>query len=445
LRALSYVPPVAVIDVESGVGPPAVAARSRGPRRVAAAFVAVGFALGLIVWCAHTRMPAAEQGLRPQDRPHVSVLDSQLGGWLWYDSKWYADIAAHHYANGQAARYAAGHQSAAPFFPAYPLLVAAVARLGGGIALAELLTTFTCGLLAALLFHRWARGRLPERSALVGTAFLLVYPYAWYLYGAGYADSLMLCAALGAFLLLEADHPLLAGLAGVLATAARPTGVIVTLGLVAVALERRGVVVHDLDARWRSRWHLHVERLRARDLWVLLSLAGVVAFAAFEWWRFGDPLAFVHAERAWGQPQGAGTWLKLELFRDIAHRNIGWWGRLVAQGVLAFVFVNAAGLVSRRFGWGYALYALLMAFVPAFSTADFMGSGRYLLVCFPVFAAVGAASLVQPTSKVKVHWIEPALPPGSSSVRNAKTLFRLLAGTMSSRRPSASTSARSGA
>lgn len=72
-------------------------------------------------------------------------------------------------------------------------------------------------------------------------ALFLLYPYAFYLYGAVYADALFVLAALGALLLLEADHVWLAGLAGAVATAARPVALVVVVGLAVRALERRGV------------------------------------------------------------------------------------------------------------------------------------------------------------------------------------------------------------
>src|SRR3954453_9246342 len=83
------------------------------------------------------------------------------------------------------------------------------------------------------------RDRLSERERKVALALLLLYPYAWFLFGTGYADALFLCATLGAFVLLDGGHPVLAGVVGVAATAGRPTGAAVVIGLVAVALDRR--------------------------------------------------------------------------------------------------------------------------------------------------------------------------------------------------------------
>jgi hypothetical protein len=359
-------------------------------KAVVRAFVAIALVLSVAVWWGNTHERAVEAGKHPGERPHLAVADQVLGGWLWYDSVWYHDIAGHMYGDGQQARFAKGRQSAAPFFPAYPLVVVTVGLVTRDLALAEIVSTFVLGLCAALLFAAWCRRRMSRRAALAATGMLLVYPYAWFLYGSGYADALLLAATIGSFVLLERDRVFLAGLAGIVATAARPTGVIVVVGLFAVALERRGTVSHDPTASLVRGWRLHPERFAKRDAAVLLALCGVGAYALFQWAVFHDPLAFIHAERAWQQPQGWRTWLKLQLFKDYQHAPRAWFYRLVAQGALAVLFVGASRSVARRFGWGYGVFALLMAAVPAFSTSDFMGTGRYLLACFPVFALGGA-------------------------------------------------------
>lgn len=81
------------------------------------------------------------------------------------------------------------------------------------------------------------RARLPHRAAVLAVVVLLVYPYAFYLYGPMYADSLFLLSAVGAFALLERRWYLAAGLVGALATAGRPVGVAVVAGLVVRTLE----------------------------------------------------------------------------------------------------------------------------------------------------------------------------------------------------------------
>ena len=70
------------------------------------------------------------------------------------------------------------------------------------------------GAAAAVLFAQWVWRRLPRAGAITAIAVLLQYPYAFFLYGAMYSDSLFIFTALAAFMLLERRHYWLAGLVG---------------------------------------------------------------------------------------------------------------------------------------------------------------------------------------------------------------------------------------
>src|SRR5262249_48198476 len=154
----------------------------------------------------------------------------------------------------------------------YPLAVRAMATtLPGGAPVSALLLTIACGLVTLLLFHRWCSSRLSRRGALLAVAALAFYPYAWFLYGTAYSAALYLVLVLFAFLALEADRPLVAGLIGAVATATRPTGIVLVIGLVAVALDRRGRLG---GTTVRSSF-------RRADAAVLLSLAGVAIWCTW--------------------------------------------------------------------------------------------------------------------------------------------------------------------
>jgi hypothetical protein len=164
-----------------------------------------------------------------------------LDAWFQGDSAWYHRIAEEGYS------YVPGQQSPIAFFPAYPLLVHGVGRLlGGDFSTAGGVLTLVCAAGAVVLFADWVRSRVAPRAAVVAVALLLVYPYSFFLYGSGYSDALFLLTALGSFALLERRHYVLAGLVGALATAGRPIGVAVAVGLVVRALE---MLAQDRAAR----------------------------------------------------------------------------------------------------------------------------------------------------------------------------------------------------
>jgi hypothetical protein len=344
-------------------------------------FLAVAAVLFVVVWVGHSALPESPEAV---PRP-LTPLDPLLGGWTQFDAGWYTGIAANGYS------FVPGAASAVAFFPAYPLAIRVLTEVTGAPATAGMLITFICGFGVALLWWVWLRLKVPPASRRLSFVLLLIWPYAWYLYGAVYADALFLVATLGAFVLLEHDRPVLAGLAAAVATAARPVGIAVVIGMVVWVLERRlrapapTAVSGTTDAAGRWAW---VRRFRLADAGVLLGLLGIGAWSVYLWNRFGDPLAFVAAQQGWEQGQGPETWFKLtllEMIGDLRPYAI----RLIPQAVAALAFLALVPAVVRRYGWGYGLYTLTVVGIPFVGSSTLQGLGRYMLAAFPVFAWIG--------------------------------------------------------
>lgn len=348
--------------------------RAPGPLGAAGLFLAVAGVLAVVVTVSAAWLPLTSHPGLPAPGHSRPWID----GWSRWDGQDYLVIARHGYV------YTRGVGGNVAWFPAYPLLVRLGGRVTGDDALAGMVLTFAAGLGAVLLFARWLRTRLDPAAAWAAIALLVAYPYASYLIGAVYSDALFLAAAIGAFVLLEHDRPVLAGLAGAVATATRPVGPALVLGLAVRALERRGA----FEGGWSLR---RVARAaRPRDAGVLLSVLGAVAFAGYLWSRFGDGLAFVHVQSAWNQSPGLDTWLKLSFFADLRQiHDLPHLAVYVAHPVVTVVALAFVPLVRRRFGWGYAVYALGVLGLGILGTKNFFSMGRYALAAFPVFAAAG--------------------------------------------------------
>jgi hypothetical protein len=325
-------------------------------------------------------------------------------GWVRYDGNWYRDIVSNGY------RYnGAGSQANVAYFPGYPMVLWALTQVVGDTAVAGIALTFASGLASIVLFQRWCRTRLDPRTMRLAVIVMLVYPFAWYLFGTVYADALFLAFALGAFLLLEAGHPILAGLVGALATFTRPVGVAVVIGLVLVTIERKGGFGKLRTLQWR-------------DAGVLLSALGLAAWSAYQGIRWGNPLLFTDIEGApgWDQASGPRTWFKITFLQRM-HRLPGWLGDSISHTTVhsprpwtesvyslsillqALILVGAVVLVRvvwRRIGWGYAGYVLGIIAVAAIGTKDFFSVGRYLLGAFPLFAALALVLIDRPRTRV---------------------------------------------
>ncbi len=324
-----------------------------------------------------------------------------LEGWARWDAEWYLGIARSGYTY-----FGPDRQASVAFFPGYPLAIRGVGAVIGDQARAAILVTVACGLGVAVMFFHWCAARIGTRAAAFALAVMLTYPFAFYLFGAVYGDALFIAAVLGAFLFLEKDQTVLAGVLGIVATATRPVGAAVVVGLVVRVLEREGVLVGspftrlrpagDAGTTTRIPWfprRFDFSRLRVRDFGVLLSVLGLVAYVVYLWDRFGEPLAFekVSGAPGWEQSPGVHTWFKLALGSRLLHPPYGtldvglFFQALITLGLLLLV-----PAVVRRFGWGYGAYALVIVLLPAISTKDFGGMGRYGLAAFPCLAVVGA-------------------------------------------------------
>jgi len=395
-----------VTDLQRRVDVPAPSA---GPRRAAA--IAVGlFATLLVVLTAVVAAVAPSA----DPRPGMAYLQGPtwLDGWFQFDSGWYYAIAQNGYS------YVPGQQSSIAFFPTYPMVVRAVGAVIGDMQVAGTIVTILAGAGAAALFALWTSQRLSRSATRTSVLLLLLYPYAFFLVATMYADAVFLLTVIGAFVLLERGHPWLAGLVGALATAGRPVGIAVAVGLVVrlleIRAEQRAVAATAAGTtpspRGADRVGLgdlvtSVRRLRLGDVGVLVSALGFVGWCTYLYLSFGNPLAFVAAEASPGWDQGSGprTWFKIAYLGQLLRGPVDLKLTLTVQALFCLAAVLLLRRVWRRFGWGYLAFCAVVLAIPLIGTKDFMGTGRYLIAAFPVVAAAGDAL----SSSPHVRWLRP--------------------------------------
>jgi hypothetical protein len=298
-------------------------------------------------------------------------------------------------------------------------------------------------LACAVLFYAWCATRMRRDAATTALLVLLLLPFAYYLYGPVYADAFCLAAMLAAFLALERDRIWLAGAFGFVASAARPVGLVFAVALVLLLIERRNAdrisALHDERERdapdddlfvstigpdgasspvapWGVRTVARTARgarrfgrelvtrfsprnLRWSDSPVMLAFGGFIAWCAYLWVEFGDPLLWDHIQAVpgWDQGSGPATWFKTFLIDQLVNDATSpfTWSKAV-QGLVAIGLLCLVPRVARRFGWAYAAFSAGVLLLPVIGTKDFMGTGRYMLVAFPMFALLGEALASRP-------------------------------------------------
>lgn len=348
------------------------------------AFLAVAAALVITVWQSSVHLSPAEEGLESRAAT-LRLGDEVLGPWLYWDTRYYLTIAEHGYTDSDVAVFREGGETTVAFFPLYPAVVRVVAEVVGETGLALQVVTFACGLALSVVLYGWFRAELSQAAAGWALAAILLFPWSFFLVGTGYPEALLLLLAVSAFVLVERDRPVLAGIVGALATLTRLVGVGVAVGAAVRVVERRRALSFD---GWRPC--LDRTKLRRRDWGVLLAASGLLAWMTFCWVRYGSPMAFSTAQRGWSAGFGPRSWLKLGFFDQLVN-NVDRFAvlRLAVQGAVMLLFCATIPAVWRRFGAGYGTYTVFVLALPMLGNSTFASNGRFALMAFPVYALFG--------------------------------------------------------
>ncbi len=287
-----------------------------------------------------------------------------------FDCGWYERIAVTGY-GADAGWPPYGSLPHWAFFPLYPLLVkGAMAVTGLPARLAGILLSSLClaGFMAAgAAYLRATRGARAAPGRFVVLAAVL--PLGLF-FTALYTEALFALLATLALLGLARGRPAAGAVAAALASATRPTGILLA-------------PVFALHGLWT---------LRRRGVVALLPAAiaplGLFAFMAVQWFAVGDPLAFSHVQAFWGrvwQPAPVHLWAGLAAW-DWAELD-GLMGRASASffatgGLLGLA--AAAWLAAQR-RWAEAWLLAAGTLLPASTGMDSLS--RYV-VCNPVFLFV---------------------------------------------------------
>lgn len=287
---------------------------------------------------------------------------ASFGNW---DGAWYGIIA-----RGGYQQPAQAHSIFA-FFPLFPLLSAALMRLNVGWPLAGVIVNNAAFLAALLILYRFVQNRASMAAARWAVVVACVLPYSLF-ESVAYAEGLFLCFSAAALYACDRERYAIAGIAGALASLARPLGVVLVCAIVYSAIaERRGARV---------------------ILECAIGFAGIAAFSAWCLRSTGDPLAFLHAQSGWRGPlhfDWVAWWAQLR--RDFETLDFRIWR---SDGMLWLMLIGGIAAVvafRSRLGRPAVLFVLASAAVLLLSGTP-LSVDRNLSALVPVLAAFGIAA-----------------------------------------------------
>jgi hypothetical protein len=275
----------------------------------------------------------------------------------------------------------------------------------GAISVCGVLVSLLAFLFALYFVYRIAEEGWGARAAQGAVLALAFFPTSFF-FNAVFTESLFVAFSAGAVWAVRVRKSLLLGciVAG-FAAATRNVGVLLLIPLVLEWSDRP-------EHGWRGAAYL------------TLVPSGLMAYMAYLWWSFGDPLLFFGAEAEWGREPASPSVLwsafslayanALVLFNPANYEPFGF-ERIVyvvseAHELYNLIFFLFALMILFA-GWrllptalsvySLALLGISVLFAP--TASPLMSIPRYMLAAFPLFIVLGATVLQG--RKVLLGWL----------------------------------------
>jgi hypothetical protein len=314
------------------------------------------------------------------ERTHVL---GALGAW---DGRWYRTVAENGYL------LEPGRQSDPAFFPLYPILLRGLHAIGVDDVAAGIILSNIAFLAALVLVEQLTRELLGAAIARRTTIYLALFPLG-YVFSMEYPESIVLCViALAALAARRRRWIAVAALTAV-GTLARPEMLFLSLALLPLArretsASKRGLAIGA----------------------ILAPLAALGSFALYLQLHLGDPLAWTHAERAWGR-----RFTPLGIVRAIQDVPTSFAGNAwIVRDIAFFVLYLALLWVALRRGVpkAWVASAALVVVLPTFS-GSFHSDARFGLLAPAVFWGLAAAGERRGLDAV-IRWTSALLLAGGT-------------------------------
>ncbi len=282
-----------------------------------------------------------------------------------WDAGWYLDVVNNGYS------YVVGKESSIAFFPLYPILVKVfsfgifdLATVGYVISNALL---FLAGLyLYKLITLDFDNPQIASNAVLC----MMLCPLSFF-FSIFYSEATFLFFSIGCFYYAVKKRWLVASLFGFCLALTKNVGVIMFIPLLMEYFD-----IHDIDSLKFS-----FTKIKVSILSLLLVPAGLFSFMAYQYIKFQDAFAFVHAQYAWGRRFSS-------IFTTLSSvKNYGLFSDVLFIGVVVVALALIAYLAYSKVRLSYVVYSALLLFI--FLSANLLESiPRYISVIFPLYLGV---------------------------------------------------------
>jgi hypothetical protein len=329
------------------------------------------------------------------------LLGNFLNPWAHWDGVWFIKIAFNGYAS---------NDGSVAFFPLFPLVLRWVGvAFANNLVVAGIVFSLACYLGAMALLYRLVRAEFDAKTAYRTVFYLSLFPTAFF-FQAVYSESLFLLLALACFTWSRSSHWKLAGLAGLLATLTRSTGIMLLLPMAYYYYRERGFSLRRTDAKAAS---------------LLMIPEGLMVWMAYLSLGFHSPLLFAQAQDQWRRfiaPPNYTLWQGVVatfggLLRVVWSGAPVLWPAPTQGSEAGLAIVNTVALAALAFAiqmlWKgaarlpvpYTAFAVAMIGFPLLFPAHYqplMSMPRFVLAAFPLFMTLALLTRDRPRTHVWV-------------------------------------------
>ena len=286
-----------------------------------------------------------------------------------FDGKFYLNIAQYGYQGLDQA-----------FFPFFPLMIGVLISVGlEPISAAIIIVTLSLFLLL-YFFSKLIQIDYPDSSYIWVILFFLSFPTSFFL-GSIYTESLFLFLTISSFYFVRKEKIFFGAVIGGFAAGTRIVGIFLFPALIYEVYEQQ-------------------KKQKKKNIKAYLPLMfipiGLISYMGYLWYKYGDPLLFVHQQPLFGAGRSGGQIILLpqviyryvKIFASVPYHEL-----LFAISLVEFL-TFFVGIIILFLGYkhkirkSYLLFSLCVLIFPTLS-GTFSSLPRYALCAFAIFIYLG--------------------------------------------------------